>query len=54
MLSQCQGFVGGMKHSEYGVCGWLLQMVEQKSITPYYNLEGEFELNGSPVGMLLN
>jgi len=54
MLSQCQGFVGGMKHSEYGVCGWFLQMIEQKSITPYYNLEGEFELNGSPVGMLLN
>lgn len=54
MLSQCQGFVGGMKHSEYGVCGWFLQMIEQKSITPYYNLEGEFELNGFPVGMLLN
>lgn len=54
MLSQCQGFVGGMRHSEYGVCGWFLQMAEQKSITPYYNLEGNFELNGFPVGMLLN
>jgi hypothetical protein len=54
MLSKCQGFVGGMKHSEYGACGWFLQMAEQKSITPYYNLEGNFELNGFPVGMLLN
>lgn len=54
MLSQCQGFVGGMKNSEYGVCGWFLQMAKQKSITPYYNLEGDFKLNGSPVGMLLN
>lgn len=54
MLSQCQGFVGGMRHSEYGVCGWFLQMIEQKSITPYYNLEGDFQLNGFPVGMLLN
>jgi len=53
-LSKCQGYVGGMKHSEYGVCGWFLQMAEQKSITPYYNLEGEFELDGFPVGMLLN
>jgi hypothetical protein len=53
MLSQCQGFVGGMKHSEYGICGWFLQMAEQKCITPYYNLEGEMELNGFPVGMLL-
>jgi hypothetical protein len=54
MLSQCQGFVGGMRHSEYGVCGWFLQMAEQNAITPYYNLEGEFELDGFPVGMLLN
>jgi len=53
MLSQCQGFVGGMRHSEYGVCGWFLQMAEQEHITPYYNLEGNFELDGFPVGMLL-
>jgi hypothetical protein len=54
MLSKCQGFVGGMRHSEYGVCGWFLQMIEQKAITPYYNLEGQFELDGYPIGMLLN
>ena len=54
MLARCKGYVGGMKYSEYGACGWFLQMAEQKSITPYYNIEGEFCLTGNPVQMLLH
>jgi hypothetical protein len=54
MLSMCNGYVGGMSKSEYGLCGWFLQMAKQKSITPYYNIEGEFCLTGHPVQMLLH
>jgi hypothetical protein len=54
VLSKCHGYVGGMRDSEYGICGWLLQMYQNKSITPYFNIEGEFKLDGYPVGMLLN
>jgi hypothetical protein len=42
-LSQCDGYVGGMNMSEYGICGWMLQMAKQKKITPYFNIEGIFE-----------
>ena len=49
----CQGYVGGMSWSEYGICGWFLQMVKQKKITPYINIEGTLDLNGTSVGMLL-
>lgn len=52
-LSQCNGYVGGMKHSEYGICGWFLQMCNNKKITPYYNVEGEFDTDNKSVGMLL-
>jgi hypothetical protein len=52
-LSKCNGYVGGMKHSEYGLTGWFLQMIKQQKITPYYNVEGDFNLNDQPVGMLL-
>lgn len=52
-LSRCQGYVGGMKHSEFGVTGWFLQMIKQQKITPYYNVEGEFKLDDKPVGLLL-
>lgn len=52
-LSMCQGYVGGMTWSEYGICGWFLQMVKQKKITPYINIEGTLDLNGASVGMLL-
>lgn len=48
------GYVGGMSYSEYGLSGWFLQMAEQKAITPYYNIEGEFCLTGHPVQMLLH
>jgi hypothetical protein len=44
-LSNCQGYVGGMSMSEYGICGWFLQMAKQQKITPYYNLEGTFDLD---------
>jgi hypothetical protein len=54
VLARCHGYVGGMKYSEYGVCGWFLQMINQRAITPYFNIEGEFDLQGSPVGLLLN
>jgi hypothetical protein len=53
-LSKCHGYVGGMKDSEYGVCGWLLQIFQNKKITPYFNIEGEFKIDGYPVGLLLN
>jgi len=52
-LSKCHGYVGGMKHSEYGICGWFLQMINQSAITPYFNVEGEFDLGNKNVGMLL-
>jgi len=52
-LAKCQGYVGGMKHSEYGVTGWFLQMTKQKKITPYYNVEGDFNLQDKPVGLFL-
>lgn len=52
-LSKCHGYVGGMKHSEYGICGWFLQMIKQSAITPYFNVEGEFDLRDKNVGMLL-
>ena len=54
MLARCKGYVGGMSYSEYGLSGWFLQMAEQKAITPYYNIEGEFCLTGHPVQMLLH
>jgi len=52
-LSRCQGYVGGMKYSEFGVTGWFLQMIKQKQITPYYNVEGDFNLQDKPVGLFL-
>lgn len=52
-LSKCKGFVGGMSFSEYGVCGWLLQMVKQKKIYPYFNVEGELDFNNPKNGLLL-
>jgi hypothetical protein len=52
-LSMCQGYVGGMKFSEYGLSGWFLQMAKQKKITPYFNIEGDFDLKSQQVGMLL-
>lgn len=42
-LSKCQGYVGGMSMSEYGICGWFLQMAKQKKITPYFNIEGNLK-----------
>lgn len=54
MLARCNGYVGGMKYSEYGLCGWFLQIAQQKAITPYYNIEGELCLTGNPVQMLLH
>jgi hypothetical protein len=53
MLSKCDGYVGGMRHSEYGLCGWLLQMVKKEKVTPYYNVEGDFSLNGDNLNLLL-
>jgi hypothetical protein len=53
MLSKCDGYVGGMKHSEYGLCGWLLQMVKKEKVTPYYNVEGDFNLSGGDLNLLL-
>lgn len=44
-LSKCQGYVGGMSMSEYGICGWFLQMAKQKKITPYFNVEGTLKEN---------
>lgn len=52
-LSRCNGYVGGMKYSEFGVCGWFLQMVKNKSITPYFNVEGDFDMKNGPLKMLL-
>jgi len=52
-LSRCKGFIGGMSFSEYGVCGWFLQMVKQKKIYPYFNVEGELDFNNPRNGMLL-
>ncbi len=52
-LSKCQGYVGGMTNSEYGLCGWFLQMTKQKKIYPYFNVEGELDLNNSRTGLLL-
>jgi hypothetical protein len=52
-LSKCSSYVGGMTHSEYGICGWFLQMCNQKSITPYFNVEGELDLVNGSLKMLL-
>lgn len=53
LLSKCKGYVGGMTYSEFGICGWFLQMAKQKSINPYYNVEGEFNLKGDKTSLLL-
>jgi hypothetical protein len=53
MLSNCDAYVGGMCWSEYGATGWFLQIGNKKSITPYYNVEGKFDLNSKQVGLLL-
>ena len=53
MLSNCDAYVGGMSWSEYGATGWFLQMGNKKCITPYYNVEGEFDINSKQVGLLL-
>jgi hypothetical protein len=42
-LSKCNGYVGGMTISEYGILGWFLQMAKQKKITPYFNIEGNLK-----------
>jgi hypothetical protein len=52
-LSKCHGYVGGMKHSEFGICGWFLQMVKQQNIGPYFNVEGDLDLKNGPLKMLL-
>lgn len=52
-LSNCKMYVGGMSHSEYGICGWFLQMVKQQSITPFYNVEGRFNVENTNIGLLL-
>lgn len=52
-LSMCDGYVGGMKYSEFGVCGWFLQMARKSKITPYFNVEGDFDMKNGPLKMLL-
>lgn len=53
MLSECNAFVGGMVWSEYGITGWLSQIAKKRKITPYYNVEGEFDTNGQQTKLLL-
>lgn len=53
MLSKCKAFVGGMVWSEYGITGWLLQIAKNRKITQYYNVEGEFDMNGKQTRLLL-
>lgn len=52
-LARCKGYVGGMTNSEYGICGWFLQMAKQKTIYPYFNVEGQLDLNNPRNGLLL-
>lgn len=53
LLSKCNMYVGGMTYSEYGMLGWFLQMINQKKITKYYNVEGTLDLVNGNLKMLL-
>ncbi len=53
LLSKCDSYVGGMTHSEYGILGWFLQMINKRKITKYYNVEGTLDLVNGNLKMLL-
>jgi len=37
-ISQCQGYISTLSEGEFSKCGWYLQMITQKCLTPYINL----------------
>lgn len=37
-ISICQGYISTMSESEFSKLGWFLQIIEQKKITPYINM----------------